>query len=177
MQQTKHIYLRLVQENDVDFILSLRLNSKLNRYLSQIDDDKEAQLSWLRAYKQRELHGLDYYFIIVDKNLGDIGLVRVYDIDYANKSFTWGSWVICQDNRPKYVAIESALLSFNFAFYELGLLIANIEVKINNILADDFYHRFGMNYKYQNEDNKYYQLTKTKYTQLKYSQYYKFLIN
>jgi len=95
MQQTKHLYLRLIQKSDVDFLLSLRLNQNLNAYLNMVSNDKQQQLSWLTNYKEREKHGLDYYFVIVDKEVGDIGLVRVYDIDYANKSFTWGSWIIC----------------------------------------------------------------------------------
>ena len=177
MQQTKHIYLRLIQESDVDFLLSLRLNQNLNAYLNTVSNDKQQQLSWLKNYKEREAQGLDYYFVIVDKELGDIGLVRVYDVNYASKSFTWGSWIIREENRPNYAAIESALLSFDFAFNELGLLLGNIDVKVNNIIADNFYQRFGMNYQYQDEDSKYYQLTKTQYTQLKYSQYYKFLLN
>lgn len=177
MQQTKHLYLRLIQDSDVDFLLSLRLNQNLNIYLNTVSNDREQQLSWLKNYKERESNGLDYYFVIVDKEFGDIGLVRAYDIDYANKSFTWGSWIIREENRPKYAAIESALLSFDFAFNELGLLLAKIDVKLNNIVADNFYQRFGMQYQFQDEDSKYYQLTKTKYTQLKYSQYYNFLLS
>ncbi len=107
----------------------------------------------------------------------NLGLVRVYDIDYATKTFTWGSWVIREDNRPKYAAIESALLSFTFAFNELNLSIAKIDVKSANSRADNFYQRFGMSYQYQEADSKYYQLTKTNYIQLKYNQYYKFLLN
>ena len=177
MQQTKHIYLRLIQDADVDFLLSLRLNQNLNSYLNQVNDDKEQQLNWLQNYKQRELNGGDYYFVIVDKQLGDIGLVRVYDIDYANKSFTWGSWIIREENRPKYAAIESALLSFEFAFNELNLVVGNIDVRIGNVIADNFYRRFGMQYKYSDELNNYFELTKTNYVQLKYNQYYKFLLN
>ena len=175
-QQTKHLYLRLVQEQDVDFILSLRLNQNLNTYLNQISNDKEQQLNWLRDYKQREQHGTDYYFVIADKALGDLGLVRVYDIDYATKTFTWGSWIIREENRPKYAAIESMLLSFAFAFNELNLSIAKIDVKLANLKADNFYRHFGMMYQYQDDGSKYYQLTKTKYLQLKYSQYYSFLL-
>lgn len=177
VQQTKHIYLRLIQYTDIDFLLSLRLNQKLNVYLNKIDNDKEHQISWLTNYKERELLGLDYYFVIVDKELGDIGLVRVYNINYVDKSFVWGSWILREENRPKYAAIESALLSLDFAFNELGLLTANIDVKLENIVADNFYKRFGMDYRFHDDDSKYYQLSKLRYTALKYSQYYKFLLH
>jgi RimJ/RimL family protein N-acetyltransferase len=177
MQQTKHIYLRLIQDSDVDFLLSLRLNQNLNSYLNQVNDDKEQQLNWLQNYKQRELNGGDYYFVIVDKQLGDIGLVRVYDIDYANKSFTWGSWIIREENRPKYAAIESALLVYEFAFNELNLSLAKFVVDNNNLGVIKFHNRFGAKYLFTDEVNNNFELSKTLYIQLKYNQYYKFLLN
>lgn len=177
MQQTKHLYLRLIQELNVDFLLSLRLNQNLNTYLNTVSNDREQQLSWLKNYKERERQGLDYYFIIVDKELGDIGLVRVYDIDYANKSFTWGSWIIREENRPKYAAIESALLVYEFAYNELGLILAKFDVRNDNLGVIKFHTRFGASYLFKNELDSYFELTKTKYTQLKYSQYYKFLLS
>ncbi len=177
MQQTKHIYLRLIQEEDVDFLLSLRLNQNLNIYLNQVNDDKEQQLHWLKNYKQRELNGGDYYFVIVDEQLGDIGLVRVYDIDYANKSFTWGSWIIREENRPKYAAIESALLVYEFAFSELNLLLAKFVVDNNNLGVIKFHNRFGAKYLFTDKVNNNFELSKTLYIQLKYNQYYKFLLN
>ena len=177
MLQTKHIYLRLIQEADVGFLLNLRLNQNLNQHLNQVNDDKEQQLNWLKNYKQREVSGCDFYFVIVDKELGDIGLVRVYDIDYANKSFTWGSWIIREENRPKYAAIESALLVYEFAFNELNLLLSKFDVRNDNAGVIKFHTRFGAKYLYSDELNNYFEVTKTNYVQLKYNQYYKFLLN
>lgn len=177
MQQTKNLYLRLIQDDDVDFLLSLRLNQNLNTYLNQVSDDKEQQIKWLKNYKQREAQGTDYYFVIVDKKLGDIGLVRVYDIDYASKTFTWGSWIIQEENRPKYAAIESALLVYEFAFNELNLLLAKFVVDNDNLGVIKFHNRFGANHLHIDEINNNFDLPKTKYTQLKYSQYYKILIS
>ena len=177
MQQTRHIYLRLITQSDVDLLLDLRLNQNLNKYLNQVDDDKEQQLNWLKIYKQREVNGTDFYFVIVDKKLGEIGLVRVYDIDYANKSFTWGSWIIKEENRPKYAAIESALLVYEFAFNELNLSLAKFVVDNNNLGVIKFHNRFGAKYLFTDEVNNNFELSKTLYIQLKYNQYYKFLLN
>ena len=177
MQQTKHIYIRLITQSDVDLLLDLRLNQNLNKYLNQVDDDKEQQLNWLKIYKQREVNGTDFYFVIVDKKLGEIGLVRVYDIDYANKSFTWGSWIIKEENRPKYAAIESALLVYEFAFNELNLSLAKFVVDNNNLGVIKFHNRFGAKYLFTDEVNNNFELSKTLYIQLKYNQYYKFLLN
>lgn len=177
MKQTKNLYLRLVQEQDVDLILKLRLNQNLNQYLNKIEDDKEQQLRWLNDYKKRESIGIDYYFVIVDKQLGDIGLVRIYDIDYAYRTFTWGSWIIRDDDRPKYAAIESALLVYEFAYFELDLFLAKFEVDNNNLGVIKFHNRFGAKYLFTDEINNNFELSKIKYIQLKYSQYYKFLMS
>lgn len=177
MQQTKHIYLRLINEHDVDLLLELRLNQNLNKYLNQVNNDKEEQLNWLKTYKDREASGTDFYFVIVDKKIGDIGLVRVYNVDYANKSFTWGSWIIRENNRPKYAAIESSLLVYEFAFNELNLSLAKFVVDNSNLGVIKFHNRFGAKYLFTDEINNNFELSKILYTQLKYSQYYRFLLN
>ncbi len=176
MQQSKNLYLRLVKESDANFILSLRLNKNLNSYLTPVNDNVDEQIKWIKKYKLKELEGLEYYFIIMDKTLGAIGLVRIYDIDYAQKAFTWGSWVLKED-RPKYAAIESAMLSYEFAFNELGLFIANFNVMKENGRAINFYKHFGANYLFSDDINHYFELTKKTYLSLKYNKYYKFLLN
>ncbi len=176
MQQSKNLYLRLVKESDVNFILSLRLNKNLNSYLTPVNDNVDEQIKWIKKYKLKEIEGLEYYFIIMDKTLGAIGLVRVYDIDYAQKTFTWGSWILKED-RPKYAAIESAMLSYEFAFNELGLFIANFDVMKENGKVINFHKHFGANYLFSDDVNYYFELTKKTYLSLKYNKYYKFLLN
>ena len=172
---TKNLYLRLVNENDVDFILSLRLNPKLNDYLSPVDENKESQLNWIEDYKIREDNGLDYYFVVVDKNLGSIGLVRVYDINYNDKTFVWGSWVL-KEEHPKYTALESAVLSYEFAFMQLNLEVANIFALKDNQKANNFYDRFGCKFLYEDRLKRFYKLTRADYIKLKYGKYYSLFV-
>ena len=49
------ISVRLVEEDDAEFILKLRTNRKLSRYLHKTDADIEKQIQWIRNYKKREL--------------------------------------------------------------------------------------------------------------------------
>ena len=156
MVQTKNIYLRLIQETDLELLLNLRLNQNLNKFLNPVSNDRTQQLSWIQEYKLREAGGIDYYFVIVDKVHGDIGLVRVYNIDYANKSFTWGSWIIQEENRPKYAAIESALLIYEFAFNELNLILAKFDVRIENEGVIKFHIRFGAKFLFMYNINNYF---------------------
>ena len=44
---------RLVDEDDAEFIYTLRTNSKLSRYISNTDEILENQVEWIKKYKIR----------------------------------------------------------------------------------------------------------------------------
>lgn len=81
---------RFVREEDAPFILELRTNKKLSRYLHETDNDLEKQIEWIREYKKREQAGTDYYFIYYSKGC-PIGVNRIYNI--TEYSSTGGSWI------------------------------------------------------------------------------------
>lgn len=84
------IHVRLVREGDAEFIVKLRTNEKLSQYIHKTDSNIAKQLEWIRAYKQREAEGKEYYFIFSyqDEN---VGVARIYEIE--DDSFTSGSWL------------------------------------------------------------------------------------
>jgi hypothetical protein len=85
---------RLVQEDDAEFIYKLRTNQNLNKYLHVVDGGVENQKIWIKEYKKREILGLDYYFIFLIN--GDRqGVCRLYDIH--ENDFTSGSWIFKED--------------------------------------------------------------------------------
>ena len=45
---------RLVNENDADFILSLRTDPNRTKYMITLDDEIESQRRWIQEYKKRE---------------------------------------------------------------------------------------------------------------------------
>jgi RimJ/RimL family protein N-acetyltransferase len=137
----KQIDLRLVRLDDAAFIHGLRTDQSLNEYLSEVTGSVEDQRRWIIDYKERELFGCEYYFIIERKDGVRCGVVRLYNI--KGDRFTWGSWIL-DHNKPRKAALESALLSFNFGFETIGLAEANLEVRVNNTRAIEFYRRFGM---------------------------------
>ena len=67
--------------------LDLRLDNRLNQFMSRVDNDLNKQIEWIRDYKKRPE---EFYFIIESKNKEDYGTIRVYDI--KGDSFCWGSW-------------------------------------------------------------------------------------
>ena len=66
-----NISLRLVDEEDADFIVSLRSDEKKSRFISYTDPNIETQKNWIREYKKRENEGKEYYFIASDVNNED----------------------------------------------------------------------------------------------------------
>ena len=133
--------LRLVEPGDAAYIYGLRTNPAYNEHLSAVTGTVEDQRAWIEAYKARELAGSEYYFVMERRDGTRCGVVRLYDI--RGGQCTWGSWIL-DHNKPAKGALESAILSFGFAFDTLGLNMANVDVRVNNTHAEGFYRRLGM---------------------------------
>lgn len=136
----KNINLRLVEIEDAEFLLALRLDPKKNKHLSFVDDDLEKQKNWLEKYKSREASGEEYYFIIESKSDEPLGCVRVYG--FIGDSFTWGSWIL-REGSPPSAAIESAVKVYDFTFNNLGFSRSYFEVRKGNDSVKRFHERFG----------------------------------
>ncbi len=119
---------RLVEEKDVDYILSLRTNKHLTRFIHQTDDDRGKQIDWIRSYKKREQEGREYYFIYF-LNEKPVGVNRIYNIfEYYG---TIGSW-ICNPGNETEVSLATYILMFDLMFDQIKLDITLFDVrKIN----------------------------------------------
>ena len=49
--QSNTVSLRLIEEDDAEFVVKLRTDEKLNRFISAVEDDINAQKRWIRNYK------------------------------------------------------------------------------------------------------------------------------
>ena len=84
---------RLVNEDDSEFILSLRADPKKTKYMKTLDNNIETQREWIREYKKRERKGLDYYLIYMNSDYKPIGLNRISHINYIEKIAKASSWI------------------------------------------------------------------------------------
>lgn len=121
---------RLVKEEDAEFILYLRTNPVLSKYLHAVENDLEKQQQWIRTYKEREARGEDYYFIFY-YNSEPIGLIRIYDIDYTKKIATAGSWC-CAPNLPINIPVMVLVICREIMFETLGIEKDIFDVRIGN---------------------------------------------
>lgn len=107
------LHVRLVREDDAAYIVRLRTDPKLGRYIHHTDPDVGKQIAWLKEYKKREQQGLDYYFVFESPKGCPCGLLRIYDI--ADDYFTIGSWVFDM-NAPKGAAILADIITKEIGF-------------------------------------------------------------
>lgn len=172
--KSNHLVFKLVEEEDAKFILELRKNENLNKYISSTEISVEQQRDWIKNYKNKEKLGTEFYFRIDKKDGEKLGFVRVYNIDKDSKTFTWGSWII-KEERPKYAAIESALIIYEYAFFELGMEKAIFDVRKENVGVLKFHNRFGAIKIDETELDEFFEIPKEKYIQLKEENYLKFI--
>lgn len=150
---------RLVNESDTDFILFLRTNKSLSRFLHQTEDNREKQIEWLRTYKQREQEGRDYYFIYFLKDR-PVGVNRIYNIfEYYG---TIGSWICDPDNDPE-ISLATYILMFDLLFEYLQLNLTVFDVRKENKQVWKLHERIGAHKIGESDIDYYYSIDKQTY--------------
>jgi hypothetical protein len=127
---------RNARVEDAPFILSLRTNRSIARYLARTSEHLSDQIDWLNRYAHDEQQ---CYFIIEDLDRRQLGTVRLYDADGV--TFTWGSWIMC-DEAPTFAAVESMAMVYLYA-KQLGFARAAIDVRRGNRSVWRFHEWFG----------------------------------
>ena len=155
---SKTIRLRLIEEKDASFVLSLRLDSAYNQFLSAVTPDIDAQLLWIKNYKKDEAVGTQYYFIIEKIDGTPCGTVRLYD--FKGDSFCWGSWIL-NENKTRYSALESAFLVYKFAFDILKFKKSHFDVRKGNDKVISFHEKMGAIKTGENELDYFFEITKS----------------
>lgn len=133
------IDVRLVEEDDTPFILSLRTNKWLTRYIHQTEDDEQKQRQWIRNYKLREKSGKEYYFIYSFNGV-PFGMTRIYDIH--DGVGTSGSWLCVPGTDTNHV-ISTAVINRDIMFEILGLTADLFDVRKGNKKVQRFHTMMG----------------------------------
>lgn len=120
--------IRFVEEEDASFIVKLRNNPSLSRYLNSTSVNIDDQVNWIRNYKIKEKNNKEYYFIIFENGIRK-GLYRLYNIN--NVSITIGSWLF-DSCEYKYLPILTDLLMWDIVFYGLNKPVILFETHKGN---------------------------------------------
>jgi RimJ/RimL family protein N-acetyltransferase len=150
---------RLVEEGDAAFILSLRTDPKLSRFLSPTVNDLDKQIEWIRNYKNRETLNQEYYFLYEDEQNQPIGVFRLYDI--ADRQVTAGSW-LSKPGNDEFNAIRADLFLIELIFEELMFDKCVIDVRKENKKLVRYHKMFFTQFK-EEEQNIYMVMDKNGY--------------
>ena len=140
----KNILLRTAEPEDAEFILSLRCDPELGKYLKQTDPSVEKQRKWIA---KKKIESNDYHLIIENKSNESLGVIAIYEksnIKWDTGDFDWGRWLISR-KAPITTAFESTVILYNFAFFYLNLHRALFEVRKNNKKLIAYHHSYGAN--------------------------------
>ena len=119
-------FFRLVEIEDADFIVSLRTDKRLSRFISRTSSIIEDQVKWIEEYKKRESNGEEIYIICLDSNEKRLGVNRLYNI--KENEFEVGSWLYDQEKNDA-AAVIGDLFSRSLAFEVLKLRKCKFNVR------------------------------------------------
>jgi RimJ/RimL family protein N-acetyltransferase len=133
------IQLRLVEKQDAEFILSLRLDNSRAQFLNETDASVKKQEKWIEDYKVREADKKEYYFLIED-DANQYGTIRVYKVE-EDRCY-WGSW-ITKPGSPKGFGKRALVLTLKFIFEDLKKEKAIFTVEQENLQGKKLYQELG----------------------------------
>lgn len=124
------IKMRMIEIEDAEFVLSLRTDKRLGKFLSYTPPELTAQIKWIENYKKREADKKEFYFIYEDSDNKTWGTIRIYHL--TKKGFTIGSW-ICNPGDKNKIAIKAWMLGVQFGFNTLNKEYCLLDVRKKNL--------------------------------------------
>lgn len=142
----KYVTLRSVEESDAEFILSVRNNPRISKYLPPLNITIEQQQKWIS--KQRADN--DSYYFLLETPIGEpIGTLSIYDI-VDNHGEGGRS---CCIGEP-FASIEASVLLNDFIFNTLKLSYTIIWVYEGNKAVLSLNKSFGYEWQECRTDEK-----------------------
>jgi len=154
--QGMNVDLRKIQPSDAQFVVTLRTDPMLSKYLNPIDSRVEKQKEWI----QESLLKNEWYYVVQNKIGERVGLIRGYE--WNENSFSFGSFIILPKARL-YATFESAILFFETVFNETPVTFCNIFAKKNNFASINLSSRMGAEIVQVDSEYVYSQLTKKRF--------------
>ncbi|BCS55002.1 GNAT family N-acetyltransferase [Geobacter sp. SVR] len=131
--------LRPITDEDANFVIELRTDPALNRYLHASSNRIEDQLAWFSRYYDR---ANDYYFVLERRDNGAAeGVVSIYDIDQKAKTGEWGRWIL---KTGSLGAVECSWLIYRVAFESLKLDAVYCRTVADNVNVMSFHDSCGI---------------------------------
>jgi RimJ/RimL family protein N-acetyltransferase len=131
--------LRPVTEADAAFIVQLRTDPVLSRFVNDTPADPAVQVEWIRRYFERPG---DYGFIVENVFTGAAeGTISIYNQDTERNEAEWGRWIL---RAGSLGASESVALVYRIAFVRLGLSSLDSHTIVENHHVMNFHASCGL---------------------------------
>lgn len=112
------LHCRLVREEDAEFIVKLRSNPDIGKYIHLSSGSVVEQKKWIRDYKGREKEGKDYYFIFEFQSR-PVGVYRIVEVN-DDGTYMCGSLVFGL-SAYKMASVAAFMIVHEIAFENLEL--------------------------------------------------------
>lgn len=157
----RFVTLRPVDEGDAEYILSLRTDTTLNRFLKSVDNDVEKQRAWITGHNKR---AEGYYFMMINSQQQPCGVIRISDI--KEDTCIIGSWIVARECSG-FAAVESLMLCFSYSLESLGCSRCIGVMHEDNASVLRVYSALGGTYIGKKEDFLEYEMTKENFKKAK----------
>jgi RimJ/RimL family protein N-acetyltransferase len=149
-----------VEEEDAGFIVELRTDPNLSRFLSPTNPNIEEQKAWIAKYKLREEQGEEYYFLCLNEDGEKLGLNRLYN--FEKDCFEIGSWLY-KPGLPMSMAVLGDLTIRDYGFENLGFDQCKFEVRKANLSVVKYHLAFKPEKVGESELDYYFRLSYDRY--------------
>ena len=164
---TKNLYLKEVDVNDVNYILKLRTDKYLSKYLNHTPNNKKKQLEWLNEYFKRRKKKDEFYFIFQikkDSFYKSLGFARIIKID--NRTFHYGGWILQKNTQP-WIALECCLSIYEYSFNYLNYKKCLLWINLKNLDVIKYHKSLGAKYVKKDKKEIYLSFNQKNYIKLK----------
>lgn len=151
-----------VKEEDASFIIELRNDPLLSRFLSATSADLQQQKEWIKKYKLREDQNEEIYFICSNTEGVKQGLNRLYN--FEDDCFEIGSWLY-KPGLNMSIPILGDLAARDFGFDTLGFKSCKFEVRKKNLSVLKYHLAFKPERIGESDLNYYFRLSYESYKQ------------
>lgn len=142
----EYIELRSIEVTDAQYIIDLRTNPRISKYIHHTSNDLETQMVFISKQRTRPN---DYYFIIEGINDQQRkGSISLYNINEKPHEGEFGRWICIDD---PLAALESSILLYKFGFSILGLNKIFTKTLVRNEAVIKFHKRIGSDLLINNE--------------------------
>ena len=154
---------RFVVESDAEFIVKLRTDESLSKYIHSTNSNIDKQKEWIRNYKVREALGQEYYFIFYCNDI-PVGLERIYNI--TEDTFTHGSLVFSPDS-PIGSSVKADIITRELGFSVLNKKTNLFDVSKGNNGVIAYHQRYKPTTLSEDDESYHYSLSKENFEKYK----------